>query len=245
MAISSAPNQKIQSIKERINPPAPTNPRPFGLYSEETAKVIMRYILEHPDCTNSQIQDILGLSNPCVSTITKTLYDKGCIRRTKKGVTNILNFVKLPNTWDMEDVKNAHLNVIPKPVKESEPESSCKDDAKTDNTKLFNRYLVAETILESKWNIPYDSMAAYQKFIKDTSSFYGVKELDDLVAELHRFAKDRLSTAVLHCPVCNSVIKTEHSAVFCPTCQIRIDLGTSSKSIKAFIQFGKQLKGVA
>lgn len=244
MVVSSIPNQKIQSIKDKLTP-APKedqtetkDAKMFGLYSENTAKVILKYIIQHPKATNREIQEMLNLSNPCVTTVTKAFSDNGIVSVSPSGRAKAFTFVKLPNTWDKEDVLASEFD---RKKREGKPIKAVKKEIKVDDAPKFQ---LATIILESNKIVPYESVEAYQKLMKDTTKYYGVKELDDLVGELHKFLKARVSSAVLRCPVCNTVINTDKSRVFCSSCQISIDLGTSEKSVKALLKYGKALKGV-
>lgn len=245
MVISSIPNQKTSAIKNRLTPesnqdqPKTTDAKMFGLYSENTAKVILKYIIQHPKATNREIQEMLNLSNPCVTTVTKKFCEIGCCSATKDGRGKAFAFVKLPNTWEKEDVLAA---TIDRKKREGKPRKVIEKDSKTDGTP---KYQLATIILESDKIVPFESVDAYQRLMKDTTKYYGVKELDELVGELHKFLQARVSSAVLRCPVCNTVISTDKSAVFCSSCQMSIDLGTSEKSVKALLKYGKALKGVA
>lgn len=239
--ISSVPNQKVQAMKDRLTPipqPPQKKRKIFGLYSENTAKCILKYIIQNPGTSNRVIQDFLGLSNPCVTTITKALAEIGCLKVSVNGRAKSFVFVKLPDGWQMEDVKSA---VFEKNKKEAKPVSDTKEEKPLISVP---KYLKATSILESTKTIPYDSVASYQQLLKDTTKYYGVAELDDLVGEIHRFLKARIESTVLRCPVCNSIIKTEKSTVFCPTCQMSISMGTADKSVKALLKYGKLLKGV-
>lgn len=245
MVISSIPNQKTQNIRDRLTP-APKedqtetkDAKMFGLYSENTAKVILKYIIQHPKATNREIQELLNLSNPCVNTVTKAFSDNGIVSVSSSGRAKTFTFAKLPNTWDKEDVLASKLD---RKKREGTPTKAVEKEIKVDNAPKFQ---LASNILESNKIVPFDSVEAYQKLMKDTTKYYGVKELDDLVGELHKFLKARVSSAVLRCLVCNTVISTDKSAVFCSSCQIRLDLGTSEKSVKALLKYGKALKGVA
>lgn len=245
MVISSVPNQKTQSIRDKLttvpkeDQTETKDAKMFGLYSENTAKVILKYIIQHPKATNREIQELLNLSNPCVTTVTKAFSDNGIVSVSSSGRAKAFTFVKLPNTWEKEDVL---ASTIDRKKREGKPRKVIERESKTDGTP---KYQLATIILESNKIVPFESVDAYQRLMKDTTKYYGVKELDDLVGELHKFLQARVSSAVLRCPVCNTVISTDKSAVFCSSCQMSIDLGTSEKSVKALLKYGKALKGVA
>ena len=244
MVISSVPNPKITAMKDRLTPVANADQteskdaRMFKQYSEKTAKVILKYVIQHPDSSNMEIAEMLNISYPCVATVTGAFADVGCLQEHKIGRRKTFKFVKLPNTWDKEDVLAATIDK----KREGKPKKVAEKESKSDGTP---KYQLATNILESDKIVPFESVESYQRLLKDTTKYYGVKELDDLVGELHRFLQARVSSAVLRCPVCNTVISTDKSAVFCSSCQMSIDLGTSEKSVKALLKYGKALKGVA
>lgn len=98
-------------------------------------------------------------------------------------------------------------------------------------------------LLANKDMKPKDTQA-YEDFIRDTSKHY-IKELDDLITELHKICKLRIANRAIECPLCGKPLSKNISMLTCenPKCQIRsIDAGSVDKSLEMLTIIAKGMK---
>lgn len=98
-------------------------------------------------------------------------------------------------------------------------------------------------LLANKDMHPRDTQA-YEDFIRDTSKHY-IKELDDIITELHKICKLRIANRAIECPLCGKPLSKNISTLTCenPKCQIRsIDAGSVDRSLEMLTIIAKGMK---
>lgn len=203
-----------------------------SIYSENTAKSVMRKIRSHPGITGYTIAEDSQITPTTVNGILKCLYEMGCLSRVRVGKAFAYTFVKLPTFWTEEDVDNAVFMPSTRSTSKQKP----LVENPTDNafSELLSRTKV----------ISYENIGPYEQLIKDLSKFYGVKEIDDLVKQIVDACIMRINSATARCVICDKKLVREGSGVFCPNCQISLNLGSAAASLKAYMELAPELKGM-
>ena len=78
-----------------------------------------------------------------------------------------------------------------------------------------------------------EDVSSYEQFLKDTSKFYGLEELDDIITDLHALCKRRIEQKYVPCPLCKGRIQRDGSKATCVACGAEINAGSFEQSMKA------------
>lgn len=200
------------------------------VYSENTAKVILRKIRDYPGITSQKIAEDNQITPTTVNGIVKYLFEMGCVARSNVGKAFAYTFIKIPSLWTEEDVENAVFTPTNHSVSKKKPLVENPSD------NAFSELLSRTKV------ISYDNIGPYEQLIKDLSKFYGVKEIDDLVKQIVDACIMRINSATARCVICDKKLVREGSGVFCPNCQISLNLGSASASLKAYMELAPELK---
>ena len=77
-----------------------------------------------------------------------------------------------------------------------------------------------------------EDVSSYEQLMKDTSRFYGLGEIDDLVKAIHEICKQRIEQRFIECPLCKGRIQKVGDEAHCTKCGAHIGGGTFENSMR-------------
>ena len=237
--IVSVPNPRIQSIRDRLDSdtsapvPQVTTIEFFETYglSFSTLNTVISILYEGGPMTASQIIKVSGLGDSTVRHACQAFENIGAVTVSKvigpsKKSVKCYQYKSLPQGCSFVDLASVH-----------HPKTSHSSPGVNDTNE------VPRFFTQKPRTVSIERINGYEQLIADTTRHYGIGELDELITAIHSVCIERIMSATGKCPICQSTLKRNRSAVSCNKCNITLDLGDTKRSLTAFLAMAEQLKG--